>query len=424
MRIPVDAASSQRLSAAYWRQWIASAISNMGDGVNAAALPLLAYSLTRDSRLIAGVSVVMTLPWFVLALPVGVVVDRYNRQTLMVSTNVIRGALFAGLTITAATGTLHIWLLYLLLLGVGICEVIFDSSAQAFLPALVEPSQLPKANGRLYMAETVANFFLGQPFGAVLFALAIGLPFGINSASFLVAAVLVASIRLKPGTLPTPNKAAGETKSFRSEIGESVRWLWNHRLLRTMAVMLGAANLGGILGVSIFVQFALQTLHVNARWYGALLALMALGAILGGLIGDRLVKRLGRSLSMRVSFIVFGVAAIGMGLSPNYWYVAAFSFVEALATIVWNIVSVSLRQQIIPGELFGRINSVYRWLGTGSTAVGALIGGQLAYHFNLRTPFVVGGAVILVAFAAMGRRLSDERINDALAGTGHSVPHA
>ena len=114
-----------------------------------------------------------------------------------------------------------------------------------------------------------------------------------------------------------------------------------------------------------------------------------------------------------MSFIAFGLAAIGTGLSPNYWFVAAFAFVEAVATILWNVVSVSMRQQIIPGELFGRINSVYRWIGTGSAAIGALIGGQLAYYFNLRTPFVVGGALILVAFAFGGRLLSDQRIDAA-----------
>ena len=403
-----DTAAETRLGSAYWRQWTASAISNMGDGINAAALPLLALSLTRDSRLIAGVAFAVTLPWFVLALPVGVVVDRYDRQTLMVSTNLVRGALMTGLAITAATGTLNIWLLYLLLLGVGICEVIFDSSAQAFLPALVDREQLPRANGRLYTAETVTNFFLGQPFGAVLFAFAVGLPFGIDAASFAVAAVLVASIRVQPGRLPPT--AQEHTTTFRNEIGESIGWLWNHRLLRTMALMLGAANLAGMLGVSIFVKFALETLHVSERWYGALLALMAIGAVVGGLVGDRIVERLGRSSALRISFVCFGLASIGTGISPNFWFVAAFSFVEALATTIWNIVSVSLRQQIIPGSRFGRVNSVYRWIGTGSAALGALIGGQLAYHFGLRTPFIVGGGVILLAFALGAHMLSASRI--------------
>ena len=406
-------ASSDPLGSAYWRQWTATAISNMGDGVNAAALPLLALSLTTDSRLISGVALAVALPWFVLALPVGVVVDRYSRQRLMVSANVVRAALMAGLALTAATSTLNIWLLYLLLTGVGICEVIFDSSAQAFLPELVPAEHLPKANGRLYTVETITNFFLGQPFGAVLFAVAVGLPFGIDAASFAVAAVLVASIRVAPRKRLVDESES--TISFRSGIRESFGWLWRHPLLRTMALMLGTVNMAGMFGVSIFVKFAIETLHVSQRWYGALLALMALGAISGGLIGDRIVLRLGKSLALRLSYVSFGLATIGMGVSPNYWWVAAFSFVDALAGTVSNIVTVSLRQQIIPGAMFGRVNSVYRWIGTGSTAVGALIGGQLAFNFSLRTPFVVGGIVTLIAFALGARILSNERITAASA---------
>jgi MFS family permease len=402
---------SDRLPGAYWRQWTASAISNLVDDINAAALPLLALTLTDDPRLIAGVTFFAFIPWLLLSLPAGVIVDRYNRQMLMVSTNAIRAALMIGLAVTAGTGALTIWLLYTLLLGIGICEVLFDNAAQAFLPAIVEPAQLPRANGRLYAAETVANNFLGQPFGAVLFAFAIGVPFGLDAISFAVAAVFVATIRVQPGALPPSRR--GQPTHFRAEIRESLRWLFERRLLRTLALMLGVVNMASTFGVAIFVAFATETLHVSTRWYGALLALMALGAVLGGLIGDRVVRRLGQSLALRASYVVFGLATIGMGLSPTYWVVAAFSFVDALAGTVWNITTVSLRQQIIPTNLFGRVNSVYRWIGTGSTAIGALVGGQLAFRFDLRTPFVVGGCVILLVFLIGARGLSQHEITRA-----------
>lgn len=402
-----------RLSGAYRRQWTASAISNLGDGINAAALPLLALTLTSDARLIAGITFAAFVPWLLLSLPAGVIIDRYNRQTLMVTTNLVRAALMTGIAVAAGTGNLSIWMLYLLLVGVGMCEVIFDNTAQAFLPSIVAAPQLPRANGRLYAAETVANNFLGQPIGAVLFAFAIGLPFAIDAVSFALAAVFVATIRVRPDALPSGNRS--DATPFRAEIAASFRWLWRHRLLRTLALLLGIVNLAGTFGVSIFVQYATRTLHVSTRWYGALLGVMAIGAVLGGVVGDRIVHRLGRSLALRLTYFTFGVATIGIGLSPNYWVVALFSLIDAFAATVWNIVTVSLRQQIIPRELFGRINSVYRWIGTGSTAIGALVGGQLAFGFGLRTPFVVGGIVILVAFGFGGHLLSDERIEAASA---------
>ena len=385
-------------------------MSNLGDGINAAALPLLALSLTKDDRLIAGVAFASFVPWLVLSLPAGVIVDRYNRQTLMVTTNVIRTLLMAGLAVTAASHTLSIWLLYALILGVGICEVIFDSSAQAFLPAIVDAEMLPKANGRLYSAETITNYFLGQPVGAFLFAIAIGIPFALDAGSFLVAALFVASIAVKPGRLP-PSKR-GQATSFRADIAQSMRTLFGHQLLRSLALLAGVFSLASMFGIAILVKFATKTLGVSERWYGALLALTALGGVLGGLLGDRMVRKLGRSVALRLSYITLGVTAIGVGLAPNFWVVAAISLVDALAVTVWNIVTVSLRQQIIPTDQFGRVNSVYRWIGTGSTAIGALIGGQLAYTFGLRAPFVIGGVVILTSSSpspAAAGRLSRRR---------------
>src|SRR5262249_8567553 len=149
----------------------------------------------------------------------------------------------------------------------------------------------------LYAAETVANNFLGQPFDAMLFAMAMTLPFALDAATFAIAAAFVLSIRLIPGTLP-PN-TRGQPTTFRTDIAEAWRWLWDHELLRTLALLLGVVNMASTFGVSIFVKFATQTLGVSTRWYGALLALMALGAILGGLVGDRVVHWLGRSTALR-----------------------------------------------------------------------------------------------------------------------------
>ena len=134
------------LPAAYWRQWTASAISNLGDGINFVAMPLLALSLTDDERLISLTTFATFLPWMVLALPVGVIVDRLDRQHLMLLANLVRVALFVVIAAGAVGDRLSIWTLFVLLVVVGSCEVLFDSSAQAFLPTLVEPNQLARAN--------------------------------------------------------------------------------------------------------------------------------------------------------------------------------------------------------------------------------------------------------------------------------------
>ena len=395
-----------RLPGRYWRQWTASAISNVGDGMNGAAMPLLAYSLTRDERLLALVSFASFIPWFVLALPVGVYVDRYNRQRLMLAANIMRAVLFSIIAFTAASGSISIGMLIVLLLAVGCCEVVFDSSAQAFLPSIVDDDQLPRANGILYATEVICNGFLGLPFGAWLWVIAIGVPFGVNAASFALAALLVATITPSRPFRPSTTKP----EPFRRQLVEGMRWLRNHRLLRTLAVMLGVTNMCFQMGEALFVKFAADELGLGPRGFGFLLAVMSVGSIVGGLLGDRIGDRLGHRAALVGSYAVFGISEIITGVAPAAWVVVFSSLLMGVASNVWNIITVSMRQRVIPTELFGRVNSAYRWIGTGSIGIGALIGGQIAYATNLRAPFLVGGAVTLVALAVFARIVMQEMV--------------
>lgn len=392
-----------RLTSAYWRQFTASSVSNIGDGMTAAAMPLLALSLTDDARLIAGVAVAAMLPWLALSLPAGVWLDRWNRKTVMVTANLVRAAVYAVIATTAATGLLGIWSLLALLVVVGCAEVFFDMSAQAFLPSIVEPESLDRANGFLYAAEVVSNSFLGLPAGAWLFAIAVGVPFGVDAASYLVAAVLVASISVAHRTADIADKPdTADTKgdsgtTFVGQLREGLAWLWAHRTLRTLAILLGVTNMCFAMGESIFVKFAFEQLGVGARGYGLLLAAMSIGSIAGGLAGGRIARRLGAGTSVLVAYSVFAVAdAVRAGI-PTIAVVTVTSVVVALAGTVWNVVTVSYRQRIIPSELFGRVNSAYRFIGTGSIALGAFAGGQIAHVGGVRAPFFVASAVTAVA---------------------------
>jgi MFS family permease len=231
----------------------------------------------------------------------------------------------------------------------------------------------------------------------------IGVPFGVNAATFVVAALLVASIRVPPQQLNTAG--ANARRTYLSDLMEGLRWLWAHRFLRNLAILLGFTNLGAQVGMAIFVKFAADELGVGPRGFGLLLAVMALGAIVGGLIGDSVVAAIGTSAALVASYLAFGVTEFMIGGFPVVWVVAAVAFAQGLATTLWNVVTVSLRQRLIPSELFGRVNSVYRWLGWGTIPVGAMIGGFIAHGVNLRVPFFVGGSITMIGFALFGRGL-------------------
>lgn len=384
------------------RQWLASGISNIGDGMDAAAGPLLAASLTNDPRLIALVGVGLTLPWLVLSLPLGVIIDRLDRKVLMVRANVARCALFAAIALLASTGAMNIGLLIAIITLVGVCEVIFDMSAQAFLPAIVPSELLERANGRLFATEVICNTFLGLPLGAWAFVAAIGTPFAVNAASFGVAAYLVSSIRTS-----IPHEAgssmANEYKSFTTQLADGLRWLFAHRLLRTMAIMLGICNMATMMGQALFVKYASDELGITGSGYGVLLAVMSAGSILGGLAGDRVASKVGTSSTIIVSYATFAIASLAMGLWRNIPIAIIASAATSIAGTVWNVATVSLRQRIIPTDLFGRVNSAYRFIGTGFIAVGSGIGGFIAKGYDYAAPFLVGGVIMTVAIVVGAR---------------------
>lgn len=385
------------LPRAYWKQWSASAISNLGDGINFVAMPLLALSLTDDERLLSLTVFATFVPWLVLALPVGVVIDRLDRQYLMIFANVNRVGVFTAIGLAAIADRLDIWLLIVLLVVIGSCEVLFDSTAQAFLPMLVDNEQLARANGFLFAAEVVAGSLAGLAVGALLFEASVGLPFVTNAASFAVAAGLIATIR------PRRRKAATGSilgdQSFRAGFA----WLRRHRLLRTLAAMFTVTNLGLMFGQGIFVKYAVDELGLGGTEYGILLAITAMGAAFGGLVGHRVIAVLGLRLTVVVPYLVFGVAQVVIGVTSTVWLVAVAGFTLGAAITVWNVVTVTIRQHQIPPDRFGRVNAVYRWLGAAASATGVAAGGFVAYAAGLRVPFLVGGAITLVAALLFAR---------------------
>lgn len=417
-----------RLTSSYWRLWTAGTISNLGDGVDAAALPLLAASLTRDPRLVAGMGVAFSLPWLLFALPAGAIVDRLDRRRVMYRVNIVRAVLVAAIAVSVGTGTANIWLLYAIALAMGFCETLFDNAAQSIVPAIVDARLLEVANGRQYAAELVANTFAGPPLGGVLFAVAASVPFWLDSGSFLISALLIATLAgsFRPAgataAAATEDGSGPAKRSLRSEIAEGVRWLRAHKLLRTLALLLGALNFASWLGMSIAVLFAQDILGLDARGFGFLLAGMAVGGVLGGIFGHRIAAALGPGRALVVSIGAIGFSEAAVGLMSNARAVAALFWISGLFVPVWNIITVSLRQQIVPDQLLGRVNSAYRFLGWGSIPLGALAGGWLADAYGLRVPFLAGGAVTAVALVWALPRITTKAIEAAKAAAPSRAP--
>jgi MFS family permease len=436
-----------RLGGNYFKLFSASTISNLGDGIGVIAYPWLASAITRNPLLIAIVAVAQRLPWLLFSLPVGVITDRYDRRILMVWANVARALVTcfvafvvlgrqdalplpdvvsdvvsdASTVITTDTGLYLLVLLATMLLGVG--EVLYDNSAQTFMPSIVHPDNLEKANGRLWSVEQVANTFAGPPLAALLIAIAFSLPFFVDAATFVISAALIAWIR-RPG--PTPEQIAerrADRRPWKTELAEGFRWLWSHDLLRTLAIVLGLLNMLGALSTATFVLYGQEVLGTTATEFALLGTGGAVGGIIGGWTASNVAKRIGAGPSLATTLLGGGALSIAIGLT-SWWPVAwlllgAYMFVGVL----WNVITVSFRQTVIPDQLLGRVNSVYRFFAWGMMPIGAALGGLVVLvsdvfwsrEFAQRMPWFIAGTLTIALFAYAGPRLTTAKFAEARA---------
>ena len=432
---------SKSLGVNYWKLWVASVISNLGDGVAGIAYPWLASALTRNPIHIAAVAVVSRLPWLLFSLPAGVVTDRVDRRRLVAWMDVFRFVLTLGIALAVfftqadlsspdeiASGAasppdvagLLLGLVYLAALLLGTAEVFRDNSAQTLLPSIVPKQHLERANGRMWGAEMVMNSFVGPPLGGILLAVSFSLPFFIDAGTFAVAAALVFLIAggFRPRSDATEPVAPA---SFWADLKEGVRWLWSHPLFKPMALALGVLNATNMMAFSTFVLYGQEILELDAARFGLLTTGFALGGVIGSFVAERVSNALGQGGSLFTTIIVSVVTLVVSGLTSSFWVFWSMGAVMSTSVVVWNVITVTLRQSLIPDRILGRVNSVYRFLGWGMMPIGSALGGLVVVaieptfgrELGLRAPFIAAAVITAGLFVYALPRLNSSRIADA-----------
>jgi MFS family permease len=391
-----------RLGLPFWQLWSASTLSNLADGLVKIALPLVAVTVTDSPALVAGVALAVTLPWLLFALPAGALVDRVDRRAAMVTANVARAAAVAVLAVTVLLGldssAAAIWALYLVALLLGTAETVYDTSAQSILPQLVSRDRLPRANGRLLAAELTANEFVGPPLGGLLVAAGVAVAFAAPAALWAAAVGVLLLLR---GGFAVPRE---QPTTLRADVAEGLRYLWRHRLLRTLAAMTGLFNFATNATFAVFVLHAVgpdSAMRLSEAAYGVLFATIAGGSLVGSILADPIIRRLGRTRSMALGTLG-GVVTVGTpALTTNALVIAAAFLAGGVTLALWNVVTVSLRQRITPDRILGRINSSYRLVAWGTRPLGAAAGGLLGELLGLRAVFAIAAALILASLVGM-----------------------
>lgn len=371
-----------------WVLVVFTAVTNTTDAVTKVALPLLAARLTDSPGLVAGVLTALTLPWLLTALHVGVLVDRFNRRTLMVAAEIARLASVAFVLTAFVTDMVSIPLIYAVAIVLGIAEVIALTSAASIVPAAVPKKRWEPASARITAMEYLFNGFVGSPVGGFLVAAGFTIAFGFTVGVY---ALGLALLLMLVGNFATAKDKP--RRAVHADIREGVAFLWRHRLLRTMALLISVMAGCWAAWLAILPAYAVRPgpLGLTDRGYGILLTCLGAGGVLGTMIVGRTNRWLGRRGSMFAdiigSFLLVAVPAVVPAVSVSAWAVGAAAFVAGVGGTMWTVNSRVIIQSLVPNEMLGRFSAASRLLGWGTAPVAAALMGVLAETVGFRAAF-------------------------------------
>ena len=381
--------------------WGSSTVSNVGDGLLIAAGPLLVTTITREPFAVALATLMQFLPWVILGIPGGALIDRVDRRKLSVLVNLARATVLGVLSVAIITEQANLIVVLGSFFVLGTAEMLADNTSSALLATAVPKEHLGVANSRLTGTQILANGLAGPPLGAFLFAVGMALPFGIDAICALAAAVLIGRIA------STPRPTTVERRHIRHEIADGVRWLWHHPPVRALAITLFLFNVTFWAPYSLYVLYTTERLGVDELGYGVLITAGALGGLAGSIAYPTLERRFALATLMRVGLLLETVTHLILAVSTSAVVVGATMTLFGIHAVVWGTTSTTVRQRAVPTSYMGRVTSVYMLLNVGGAAIGSVLGGVIAQRFGIVAPLWFGFVGSAVLLAAIWRTLDD-----------------
>jgi MFS family permease len=397
---PTD--STSRLGASYWRLFSAASLSSLADGTLKVALPLLARSSTDAPLAIAGVGFAAMLPWLLLSLPAGAIVDRSDRRTVLLAANMVRAVILTLSAFLALVGVGSIALLYLVAFGAGVAETFYATASSAIVPQLVDRTQLDRANALQQIADQATNQFAGPALGGVLTGLGVGLALGGPAAVWIVATAMLVALN---GSFRARRRGdVAQVASLRAAMVIGLRFLAGSVALRSVCLCAAVTNFASAAAAAVFVVYAVgagSALGLRPAVFGLLMAASAVGTVLGSLLIRPATRALGLRTLLAINALTQAVQIVVPVLTHDVVSIGAAYALAGLGVALWNVGTVTMRQRIAPVHLLGRVTSTNRLISWGSLALGALAGGLVAQAAGLVTLFWGAAALSLAGALAL-----------------------
>lgn len=378
----------------YMLLWSGQMISMTGSQVSTLAFPLLVLALTNSPAQAGVVGALRGLPFALLSLPAGALIDRWDRKKVMLFCDSGRALAMASIPVALWLGNLSFLQLCLVALFEGTLMTFFSIAEMTCLPHVVPREQLPSATAQNQAIDST-SWTLGPFLGGLLYGVSRSVPFLVNAITFACSVLGLLLVRARF----QGERSQSEQHIWR-EIGEGIAWTWRNSLLRFLA-LLGFFLVMPSIGFSLILIALAQNQHVSSLMIGILFASGGVGSILGALLTPVLQRRFTFGQLTISSAWIWALSWLTLAVAPNPFILGIANAVSFIIVPIYLSVQFSYRLLIVPDHLQGRVQSVYRLLSFGSQPIGMALTGFLIQWlgpvWTVVVLFVPQGLVALVA---------------------------
>ncbi|WP_338418486.1 MFS transporter [Nakamurella antarctica] len=383
---------------------VAWAASLSGDGLRVVALPLLALATNPSPAAVAAVAAIASLPWLLIALPAGAIVDRLSPNRVIIAAHLVRAALTLGLVAVVVAHSVNILVLCVFGFLITAAETFADGATQSLMLHVVPTQQLEQANARFVTVETLALDLAGPLLAGLLFILQPWLPFAVSGLAFVVSAGLIRRIRAVAAATLTAGEGVdgshvGKRSDLRArlqEIRDGLVFLFRHRVLRTLVLTVAVLAVANAATDAVLVLYARTSLNMSEAVYPTLLAAYSVGTLIATVIVARLSRRFASSTLLGSAIVGLGLSMLVMGMFVTPAIALSAYVLLGIFGGTWNVLSATRRQRHTPRAIVARVSSAFRVVAWGVIPVGAALGGGVASQWSVPTVFVSAGVLTLL----------------------------
>jgi MFS family permease len=392
--------------------WSGQTVSVLGSYITSSSIPLIAILVLQAHPVQIGLLAALSaLPSLLFSLFIGVWVDRLPRRPLLLLADLIRALLLLSLPIAGLSGLLHMQQLYLVTVLLSICTVCFDIAYQAFLPQIITRDQFVEGNSKLGISNSLAEM-CGPPLAGGLIQL-FGAPLAVlfDAFSFLLSALSIALMRPQE----IQHSAPTETREpFWSEMRGVLRILFAQPLLRVLVISTGLRNFFGGTFFALYTIYIVQELRIAPVFYGILIALGGVGALIGSVITPHLTRRFGAKRALLCGALLHSSLALLTPLAYGstllmFGMLGISQLIGDIGFALYSINETSLMQSTIPTHMQGRAHAVITLLIGSITPSGALLAGIVSEYIGIRFTLLCGAGGILLISAGFTFALTKHR---------------